>query len=60
MLLISSTLYVPRVCIISKITQLNQYQGGTCISWGLTMTERTPQHLISPSGPNWVGTDSAV
>ena len=23
------------------------------------MTERTPRHLISPLGPNWVGTDSA-
>ena len=39
---------------------LNQYQGGMCISGRLTMTARTPRHLISPSGPNWVGTDSAV
>ena len=39
---------------------LNQYQGGMCISGRLTMTERTPWHLISPLGPNWVGTDSAV
>ena len=39
---------------------LNQYQGGMCISGVLTMTERTPRHLISPLGPNWVGTDSAV
>ena len=39
---------------------LNQYQGGMCISGRLTMTERTPRHLISPLGPNWVGTDSAV
>ena len=39
---------------------LNQYQGGMCISERLTMTERTPRHLISPLGPNWVGTDSAV
>ena len=39
---------------------LNQYQGGMCISGRLTMTERTPLLLISPSGPNWVGTDSAV
>ena len=23
------------------------------------MTERTLRHLISPLGPNWVGTDSA-
>ena len=39
---------------------LNQYQGGMCISWVLTTTERTPRHLISPLGLNWVGTDSAV
>ena len=39
---------------------LNQYQGGMCISVRLTTTERTPRHLISPLGPNWVGTDSAV
>ena len=26
----------------------------------LKMTERTPQPLVSPLGPNWVGTDSAV
>ena len=39
---------------------LNQYQGGMCISGRLTMTERTPRDLISPLGPNWVGTDSAV
>ena len=25
----------------------------------LKMTERTPQPLVSPLGPNWVGTDSA-
>ena len=40
--------------------ELNQYQGGMCILEILTTTERTPQHLISPLGPNWVGTDSAV
>ena len=40
-------------------TVLNQYQGGMCISGSLTMTERTPRHLISPLSPNWVGTDSA-
>ena len=39
---------------------LNQYQGGMRISGRLTMAERTPRHLISPSGHNWVGTDSAV
>ena len=39
---------------------LNQYQGGMCISGRSTTTERTPRHLISPLGPNWVGTDSAV
>ena len=39
---------------------LNQYQGGMCISGRLTMTERIPRDLISPLGPNWVGTDSAV
>ena len=39
---------------------LNQYQGGVCISGRLTMTEMTPRHLISPLGPNWVGTGSAV
>ena len=42
------------------VSDLNQYQGGMCISGRLTMTERTPRHLISPLGPNWVGTDSAV
>ena len=41
-------------------SDLNQYQGGMCISGRLTMTERTPRHLISPLGSNWVGTDSAV
>ena len=30
---------------------LNQYQGGMCISGRLTMTERTPRHLISPLAP---------
>ena len=39
---------------------LNQYQGGMCISGRLTTAERTSRHLISPLGPNWVGTDSAV
>ena len=39
---------------------LNQYQGGMCISGVLTMTDRTPQLLISPLGTNCVGTDSAV
>ena len=42
------------------VRYLNQYQGGMCILEILTTTERTPQHLISPLGPNWVGTDSAV
>ena len=40
--------------------RLNQYQGGMCISGVLTRTERTPRLLISPLGPNWVGTGSAV
>ena len=39
---------------------LNQYQGGMCISGRSTMTASTPRHLISPLDPNWVGTDSAV
>ena len=39
---------------------LNQYQGGMCISGVLPTTERTPRQLISPLGPNWVGTDCAV
>ena len=39
---------------------LNQYQGGMCISGLLKTTERTPRHPMSPSGPNWVTTDSAV
>ena len=39
---------------------LNQYQGGICISGVLKTTERTPRHLMSPSGPKWVATDSAV
>ena len=41
-------------------SDLNQYQSGMCISGRLTMTARTPRHLISPLGPNWVGTGSAV
>ena len=39
---------------------LNQYQGGMCISGVLKTAERTTRHLISPLGPNWVGTDIAV
>ena len=46
--------------ITLNVFELNQYQGGMCISGSLTMTERTPRHLISPLGPSWVGTDSAV
>ena len=46
--------------LIQRQLMLNQYQGGMCISGSLTMTERTPRHRISPLGPNWVGTDSAV
>ena len=46
--------------IASPETELNQYQGGMCISGRLTMPERTPRHLISTLGPNRVGTDSAV
>ena len=45
---------------IQEEDDLNQYQGGMCILEILTTTERTLQHLISPLGPNWVGTDSAV
>ena len=41
-------------------SDLNHYQGGMCILGRLTMTASTPRHLISPLGPNWVGTDSAV
>ena len=41
-------------------TILNQYQGGMCISGVLKTAERTTRHLISPLGPNWVGTDIAV
>ena len=46
--------------IASATVVLNQYQGGMCISGSLTMTETTPQLLISPLGPKWVATDSAV
>ena len=42
------------------MAHLNQYQGGMCISGVLKTTERTPRHLISPLGPKWVVTDSAV
>ena len=42
------------------VDELNQYQGGMCISGVLKTTERTLQHFISPSGPNWVTTESAV
>ena len=45
---------------VDTLAYLNQYQGGMCISGRLTMTERTTRDLISPLGPNWVGTDSAV
>ena len=38
---------------------LNQYQGGMCIR-GLGDNRKDSQILISPLGPNWVGTDSAV
>ena len=44
----------------SRHDLLNQYQGGMCISGVLPTTERTPRQLISPLGPNWVGTGSAV
>ena len=40
--------------------KLNQYQGGMCNSEVLKTTERTPHHLISPIGPNWVATDNAA
>ena len=56
-------LWIPRSFSADFVVQnenLNQYQGGMCISGRLTMTERTPRYLISPLGPNWVGTDSAV
>ena len=43
-----------------KLIDLNQYQGGMCISVVLTTTARNPRFLISPLVPNWVGTDSAV
>ena len=43
-----------------KNLNLNQYQGGMCISRVLKTTDRTPQHRIPPMGPNWVATDSAV
>ena len=39
---------------------LNQYQAGMCISGVLKTAERTTRYLISPLGPNWVGTDIAV
>ena len=34
---------------------LNQYQGGMCISGVLKTTERTPQHLISSLRPQMGG-----
>ena len=44
------------------LVNLNQYQGGMCISGLLKTTERTPRHLIPPLGfrPQLVTTDSAV
>ena len=45
---------------LGETVQLNQYQGGMCISGVLKTAERTTRHLISPLGPNWVGTDIAV
>ena len=35
-------------------------QGWTCNSVVLQTTERTPQHLISPIGPNWAATGNAA
>ena len=39
---------------------LNPYQGGMCNSEVLKTAERTPHHLISHIGPNWVATDNAA
>ena len=55
--------YLPRVSslgIVGQVHILNLYQGGMCNSEVLKTTNRTPHHLISPIGPNWVATDSAV
>ena len=49
-----------RIRIVFDDHRLNQYQGGMCISGAQTRTERTPRRLISPLGPDLVGTDSAV
>ena len=38
--------------LASSLYLLNQYQGEMRISGRLTITARTPRHLISPSGPN--------
>ena len=35
-------------------------QGWTCNSGVLQTTERTPHHLTSPIGPNWVATGNAA
>ena len=45
---------------LASTWQLNQSQGGMCISGVFKMTERTPRQPIPPSGPVWVATDSAV
>ena len=39
---------------------LNPYQGGMCNSEVLKTAERTPHHLMSHIGPNWVATDNAA
>ena len=39
------------------VRELNQYQGGMCVSGVLKTTERTPRRLISPLGPKRVATD---
>ena len=52
---IPKSAFMPTVVVI-----LNEYQSGMCISGVLPTTERTPQLLISPLGPNWVATDSGV
>ena len=48
---------MPRIAM-SKL--LNQYHSGMCISGVLKTTERTPLDLVSPLGPKWVATDSAL
>ena len=51
--------YTVASCALPALA-LTPYQGGMCNSEVLKTAERTPHHLISHIGPNWVATDNAA